>query len=410
MPELELRSLAYGGDAVGQLAGKVVFVPLGAPGDRARIKIVKEHASYSRAELVEVLAPGPGRRAPPCTLFGRCGGCQWQHVSYPVQAEAKHQILQRALASVDADVLPLGEAPAELGYRRRIRAHWRVGADGVALGFLRRGSDRLLDVDRCPLLAAPLQQGFDVGRRALQVARDCSGTLVAVAGETGEVHVSVRVQRRSRRARVRMATLLSALQRPPVVGGQVQLGHRTLAFGAQSVECGEVHGSAAAFIQANPDQDRRLRELAHGWAGARGLRVLELFAGVGNLTRGLAAAAREVVAVESAPAATRLLERNVQGPLVPLHRSAESAVEELARRGERFDVVVLNPPREGCVQVAERLGELGVARVVYVSCDPMTLARDLGVLGRQGLRVERAQGLDMMPQTFHVETVVLLAR
>jgi 23S rRNA (uracil1939-C5)-methyltransferase len=408
MPELELRSLAYGGDAVGQLAGKVVFVPLGAPGDRARIKIVKEHASYSRAELVEVLAPGPGRREPPCALFGRCGGCQWQHLRYPAQAEAKQQILQRALA--DADVLPLVEAPAELEYRRRVRAHWRVGPGGVALGFLQRGSERLLDVGRCPLLAAPLQQGVDVGRRALQVARDCSGTLVAVAGQTGEVHVSVRVKRRSRRARVRMATLLSALHRPPVAGGQVELGHRTVSFGAQTVECGELQGSAAAFIQANPDQDRRLRELAHAWAGARGQRVLELFAGVGNLTRGLAAAAREVVAVESAPVATQLLARNVRGPLVPLHRSAESAVEELARRGERFDVVVLNPPREGCVKVVERLGELGVSRVVYLSCDPMTLARDLGVLRRQGLRVERARGLDMMPQTFHVETVVLLGR
>jgi len=170
-------------------------------------------------------------------------------------------------------------------------------------------------------------------------------------------------------------------------------------------------GSAAAFAQANAPQDARLRQCVAAWAG--GPRVLELFAGVGNLTLALAGQAETVTAVESSPAGAELLRRNAEankGRVTVLQQSAKAALEQLSDQGRRFHTVVLDPPREGCRGLGEKLAATGAQRIVYVSCDPITLARDLGELQAHGFRATQAQPMDMMPQTFHLEAVVLLER
>jgi 23S rRNA (uracil1939-C5)-methyltransferase len=204
----------------------------------------------------------------------------------------------------------------------------------------------------------------------------------------------------------------------PVVGGMVQTQGGRLPFGDGAVNLAEegsspVWASAAAFAQANAEQDSALRRCVAEWAEPRQARVLELFAGVGNLTRGLAGEAREVVAVESSPVASDILERNAAvmgGTVRVLTGEAEAVLQGLVDRGERFEIVVLDPPREGCPSLAPLLAKLGASRVVYVSCDPMTLARDLRLLAREGFRTARARAVDMMPQTFHVEGLALASR
>jgi 23S rRNA (uracil1939-C5)-methyltransferase len=413
MHDVSLDGLAFGGDAVGRLHGKVVFVPFGAPGDLARVRILKETGSYCRGELLDVLEPSPSRREAACPLFGECGGCQWQHVTYAAQQAAKSEIFEQALVEAEPQELaPLTAARQELGYRRRVRMHFVARAGVVTLGYYRWRSQALIDVTRCPLLVESLYAGLDHCRTELRRIADGRGTVVALAGSSGEVHLSVRLDGGEARA---ASTLAERLGRAGA-GGEVQCGSQTWPFGAPTVnlmppEEPPLLASASVFAQASADQDHVLRRRVASWASARGARVLELFAGIGNLTRHLAQDADELFAVEGASAGASLLLRNLgeRGATV-LAQDAEAAVRTLIRRQERFDVVVLDPPREGCPRLMSLLPELGASRVVYVSCDPMTLGRDLKVLRQHGFQIERAQALDMMPQTFHVEGMALLTR
>jgi 23S rRNA (uracil1939-C5)-methyltransferase len=407
--EIRLESLAFGGDAVGRLDGQVVFVPLGVAGDRARVRIVERRRSFSRAELLEVLEPGPGRREPPCPHAGACGGCQWQQVIYGEQIAAKQAVVARALGGVE-ELLPLRPAEdGEWGYRRRVRMAWQTTGTGEArIGFFQRRSRQLVDVDECPLLSAPLAEAVNVCRQHLAsaVRGDAGGTLSLLAGAGGDVHLSLRVER----GRTNEPPALLAA---PVVGLVVtsRRGRRRqeARFGRDAVEIGsKLLGAADAFAQINPSQEARLREELVSWARPEGQRVLELHAGVGSLTRELTARASQVVAVERDRVACGLLKRNA--PSVRLLRtSAEEAVQELAAAGERFDVVVLDPPRQGCARLSKdpALRALAPRRLIYLSCDPMTLARDLAALSDAFAPV-RARACDMMPQTFHVEVLSLL--
>lgn len=411
MHEITLESLAFGGDALGHLDGKVVFVPLGVPGDRVTVRIVDEHASYARGEIVRLLDPGPGRRPPPCPLFGQCGGCHWQHMEYSVQLSGKAEIFSGAMSRAGVpDVLPIGGARAELGYRRRIRMHFERRARGVDLGFFRRRTRELLDVPRCLLLQDALQRAVDLCREALMQLSEGKGSLVAVAGSDGSVHVSIRI---SSGPPVRLQPLAQAALGDPIVGVAVSRGRQSRTAGVDCVELGPLMASSAAFVQANPAQDLQLREVVQRWADAPFPRVLELFAGIGNLTGVLAASDREVVAVENSSASTALLERNRQhfdGMVTVRRQDAGAALDDLCVGDRRFDLVLLNPPREGCRRVAAQLGRTGARRVIYVSCDPMTLQRDLSLLQGQGFSPLRAVALDMMPQTYHLEGLVLLHR
>ena len=410
--ELELDSIAHGGDAVGRADGKVYFVAGGAPGDRVQVRVTKERASFCNAEIVQLLEPGPGRREPPCELFGRCGGCQLLHLEYEHQLREKEAVLARALRGKVERVLPMVPSPKELGYRRRARMHWMVPpANGPAvLGYLEHRSHRLVDVEACPLLEAPLQRGLQHLRRHLQKLGRSRGTMSALVGAGGEVHLSLRCKAGHPGWRRHLEGLQDA---EPVVGVTAHLGRGRLTVGSDRVALlPSLEASAAAFAQANPAVDDLLRRRVRAWAAPAGARVLELYAGVGNLTSALAPKAAEVVAVESEPAGARLLRANgpALGPVKVLQEPAEAAVERLATAGERFDVVVLDPPREGCRGVAPALARLGAQRLIYVSCDPMILARDLDELRAAGFVAEDVEPLDMMPQTFHTESVARLTR
>jgi 23S rRNA (uracil1939-C5)-methyltransferase len=427
MRELELESLAFGGDAVGRIDGKVAFVPLGAPGDRVRVRVVKEARSYCRAELVEVLSPGPMRRQPPCRYFGECGGCQWQQVRYLAQAEAKQEIFDRAMHGEAAaqEVLPLARAPHELAYRRRVRMHWELESGArLRLGYYRWRTRSLLDIERCPLLLPTLDAAIARCRAAMAHLRPAGpragGTLEALVGARApEAHVAVGVEEGTL-AGGDLEGLVEAVLGESIAGAtasddqhvQLHAGPRTVGLAEEGEAA--LAGSAEVFAQANLEQDRLLRGRVAEWARPRGARVLELYAGNGNLTRALSPAASEVVAVESSAAAAELLLQNaaaMTGTVSVRAQDAEAACAALAARNERFDVAVVDPPRDGLAASAGRLlADLGVSRIVYVSCDPMTLARDLVRLERHGYATLAAQAIDMMPQTYHIEAVALLER
>jgi len=378
MIDLVLDGLAAGGDAVGRDAqGRVTFVAGGAPGERVRVRIVEQHARWARGELVEVLAPSTARVVPACPYAEArtCGGCPWMHVSRDAQLAAKQAIVESALRKLVARgmvIAPIAAPAPDLGWRRRTR----LQIEGDVLGFHAPRSHRVTDIARCLQLEPRLDGAIQAARPAVAGGR---GELHAAIGHAGDVQL-IAVTDRGR----------ALIAGPPRLELEPGLVTDADEF-AQASAAGNAGLVAAAVAACAP---------------APGRRVLELFAGGGNFTRHLVAAGADVVANELQPPATpRAGVRFEPG-------RAEEAVARLAARGERFDAVLLDPPRTGALAAARALAPWpdAPARVVYVACDLATAARDLEVLAGAGWTPRTAQPLDLMPQTAHVEVVAIAER
>lgn len=385
-PEVRIDALAAGGDGVARLAdGRVCFVAATAPGDLVRVELVEERSRFVRARVLALLEPGDARTDPLCAVFGSCGGCAWQHITYSAQLAAKRTIVRDALTRLGGLALP-GEirivpSPQPYGYRGRTRVLVRGGR----VGYRRARSHALCATARCPVL-------LPVVERAL---RDLAGAPPAADGEWELVADSGGTVRTSPAPAARDA-------RVPVAQGPS--ARVTLQAGGHALEL-----SPHVFAQSNVLLLPALVEAVLTAAGTGDL-ALELYAGAGSFTLGLASRFARVVAVESDPAAARDLARNVAGTSVEaLCERAEAVLE--GWRTARPDVVVLDPPRRGMARGGpEALAALGAPRIVHVSCDPATLARDLRALVAGGYALRSVTGFDLFPQTHHVEALAVLER
>jgi 23S rRNA (uracil1939-C5)-methyltransferase len=396
--ELRIDSLAAGGEGVGRAPdGLVVFVPQTAPGDRVRVRLAgpadaRRRRRHARGALLELLEAGPDRAPAPCPVFGECGGCAWQHVAYPAQLAAKARILRDALERIGGLSLPelpgITPSPQPYGYRARAR----LRSAGGRVGYRRRGSHELCAVTRCAVLLPRLEQelarlagkGLPDGQWELAAGRD--------AVRVAPVHVREGRARPDSRA-----------------GGP----HPQDACASARLElevAGERIGfSAGVFAQANALLLETLCARVLSQAGAGGL-ALELFAGAGLFTLPLARRFERVVAVEGNALAAADLRRNLaRAGLANVEVRAEPA-EDLRPEGLAPDVALLDPPRAGAARpLLQTLARLA-PRVVYLSCDPATLARDVRQLVALGLALRRVEGFDLFPQTPHVEALAVLER
>ena len=410
--EIDCPGVAHGGEAVGRLAdGRAVFVPGAIPGERVRVRVTERRARFARAELLEVIEPSPDRIQAPCPHFGpgRCGGCTWQHIQPAAQAALKARLVREQLAHVGGlddievrDTLRPQAPGAPEGFGYRERATLTAGADG-RLGFLRSGSHEVYPVDRCPLLAAPLQ---DLPGR---IGRQPAGSRVRLrAGAGGE-----------RLAVLEAAAMRSAQARPPAqpglawaavqANGKVRDGEGN-PYVTEAVAGIRLHVSAASFYQVHRDGADLLVRLVTRALRPRSSDVLvDLYAGVGLFAATVGAGVREVVAVESWKPAAQDAERNLRR-----HRSAK-VVRDDALRGlgklRGADIVVLDPPRAGAGgKVVAAVAKLAPRGVALVSCDPAALARDVRAFVDAGYEAAWVQPVDLFPQTAHVEAVTALRR
>jgi 23S rRNA (uracil1939-C5)-methyltransferase len=401
---VEIESLAPGGDAVGRQQGgagaraaddgRATFVPLAAPGERVRARIEREKGKVAWAELVAIERPGPERIPAPCPLFGTCGGCQWQHVTAAAQQAAKRAIVERALAAPVREVIA---ASPPFGYRDR--AKLAVGPGGT-LGFRARRSHDLVDVPACPLFGPELA-------RALPALRGTARGLAAgveLDVQAGNDGIHVNVTRADPTSAAHARREIDRLGAAGVVGLSLA-GKPTL--GKPDVDVAEpgsppLRVPADGFAQVGRAGNAALVAAVMAAVGAPpgpGA-VLELYAGSGNLTRHLVrGGATSVAACDGDPAAVARGARNVP----------EAAWSSRLPAGEA-DTVVLDPPREGADKAHLAAAARARRRVVYVSCDPQTLGRDARLLRAAGFEVTDAVALDLMPQTFHVETVATFDR
>lgn len=429
--ELTLTELAGGGDAVGRRSdGLVVFVPGGAPGDVVAAQLIDAQGArrgYARARLVRIEVAGAERTPPACALASpdQCGGCPLMHVSRTAQLAAKRTWVERALRHTQAVVLPPLAPTPDLGYRVRAR----LVVSGGRLGFAGARSHRRVAVSRCAVLHPRLD------RVLLQDLQPLAGFLGEGAevrglclGEPAEVQLAITTGRGAQRKKVR-DTLLALVRDQAIRGVFLDdelLGEADLGLGAGAAELGELRLDAAGFAQASAaghDVLPRLTAaavLAPSEADAatgprpRWPRLLELYAGSGNLTRALRACADSLVCIESDPRAAARLRglaaawSQPQPTVQVIAEPVERALSACVRSGERAPVIVLDPPRTGAREALPDVVALRPERIVYVSCDPMTLGRDLVELERAGFVTRTVQPIDLMPHTAEIECVALL--
>jgi 23S rRNA (uracil1939-C5)-methyltransferase len=394
--EVEIEKLVYGGEGLGRHEGKVVFVPFTAPGDLVEVRPVKRKKGYIRAVVTRILKPGPGRQDPPCLHFGSCGGCQWQHMDYALQIETKRRILEegfhhRLPASRELRI-SMNPCPQPYGYRSRARLQLRGTNPRPAVGFFRHRSHAVEDVTMCPLFRPALNEVLTIVRTA-----HCEGRY---GSSEKEVEIACADDGS-------WACVETGPTPDPAVDIEDILSRRIGDF---------VYAAAASvFFQANDFMLSELltavMELAIGRDSA-----LDLYSGVGFFTLPLAQRFREVVAVESNRSAHQLCDRNAANAGLNNIRTVCADVENWMRAmgsiaAPAFDLILLDPPRSGAgPEVMKCLTEWAPETIVYVSCDPQTLIRDLVMLPASDYRIDSIAGFDLFPQTYHFETVVRLRR
>ena len=378
--EVTIEKLVMGGEGLARFEGIPIFVPRSVPGDRLSVRLVQRRPDYGRAVIVDVLAPGPGRRQPPCPWFERCGGCDLQQIEDELQPRLKAAAVAETLRRIGRLEMPTPElvSGAAWAYRARAQLHVASGGDGpAAVGYYARGSRELVPVDCCPILVPELEEAL--GDIAAALPEVPPRRLDLAAGRDG---------------RWTVAPVVEGLPRGPV---ETEVGDHTYRFDART------------FFQSHRGLLPRLVEIAVGpWRGAT---ACDLYAGVGLFTLPLARRYERTVAVESDPAAARYARLNARHErrdgIEVLALRAEAA---LARLPAPCDRLLVDPPRKGLGrQVLDGLLELHPERLTYVSCDPPTLARDLGRL-TTAYSVESWALLDLFPQTGHMEAVVQLTR
>jgi 23S rRNA (uracil1939-C5)-methyltransferase len=408
--KITIEKLVYGGAGLGRHQGKVVFVPFSVPGDRLLVSPVADKKTFIRAEIVAILEPGNGRIKPLCPHFAICGGCHWQQLEYSLQVEAKKRILEALFHHrfPQSRELPIDMKACvqPFGYRSRARVQLRGGGSRASVGFFRSGSNRIEDIENCPLFRPALNEalnalrqyrrGFGEDAEAQEMDMACSEeghawTMAPTGSETGEG----------------ISASSGTAKKEDVVL------HRKIGEFLYCVK-------APVFFQANDFMVPELVELVRGAAKGSGNRsALDLFAGVGLFSLPLARQFEEVTAVESSRAASGLCRDNAGAAgFSHIHIACadvtdwmDSMVSAKACTKHPFELIVLDPPRSGAGPlIMKTINKWAPGTILYISCDPQTLARDLAVISPRDYTIDLVEGLDMFPQTFHFETVVRLKR
>ncbi|MHB8623678.1 MAG: 23S rRNA (uracil(1939)-C(5))-methyltransferase RlmD [Sulfuricaulis sp.] len=425
-----VESLSYDGRGVTHLDGKTVFIDGALPGERVVFRYLDRHRRYDSAELVENLEPSPDRLKPPCPHFGKCGGCDLQHLRPEVQIEAKQRILGEHLTHIGKVRPDVWLAPIigpTLGYRRRARLGVRFvpAMGGVLIGFRERRKSFLANLNTC-LVLEPAVSALMPELHALIDGLSCSNRIPQIEVAVGDEN-SALVFRHLVPLTARDAELLGAFgQRNGIQIYLQSAGPDSIAalWPAEPAELGyrlpefdvEIRFRPTDFVQINHAVNRQAVNQAVQLLEVNGdEQVLDLFCGLGNFTLPLARRAKRVLGMEVEPVLIEGARRNANRNGI---FNADFVAADLFQPGSvppwgefRYDRLLLDPPRSGAIEIIKRLVEPLPHRIVYVSCYPATLARDSEYLvHRCGYRLAAAGVMDMFPQTSHIESMALFVR
>lgn len=430
-----IEKMAFGGSGFGHLEGKACFVPFTAPGDVARIRVKVEKSSFLEGEVTEIIESSPWRTTPPCPVFGNCGGCNWQHISYPAQIGAKEEIFAELLwrmGRVERELIePMIPAPEPFGYRSRIQMKIRFFDGQIYMGFYRGGTHFVVDVPgNCAIAGSRLNLILDDLKRVICNAPEPEKIpqIDVATGDDDRVELVIHYigDRKGDTAGYfhKNRSLLGAdicflqtgrkatLER--IFGDEFE----NLAYSVPDPFSPGSSGyrlqfSNGGFSQVNYRQNLQLIETVCNWAALTGKeKVLDIYCGNGNLSIPLSGNVMSVLGVEDYGPSIASAEKNCEANGVTNAKfqcmDAVTAIEKLAAGDDTFDLVLLDPPRSGAREVAVLIPQLRPKRIIYVSCDPATLSRDIGILKKSGYAVSKSRPVDLFPQTYHIESVTLL--
>jgi 23S rRNA (uracil1939-C5)-methyltransferase/tRNA (uracil-5-)-methyltransferase len=385
--ELTIDSLTNEGSGVARHDGWVIFVPFALPGERIRARVFRNHKNYSDADLVDVIEPSPDRVAPACELFGKCGGCQYQHLSYATQLAWKQrqvaELLQR-MAKLDAAVEPVIPSPIPMAYRSKITPHFHKPKDGTVaeIGFLRVGTrNSLIDVPRCPIAMPQLNEQLTLERAEIT---------------SGKRHYKNGATLLLRASEDKVLTQPSDIAREKV---------KDITFEFQ----------AGDFFQNNPFILPAFVDHVVAQAKASGAtHLVDAYCGSGLFGLSAAASFQSVIGIEISETSVEKAKRNAESNGIInasfIAASAEHLFKDLSLAAAET-VVIVDPPRAGCGEdFLRQLFQFGPKAVVYVSCNPPTQMRDLVMFQQAGYDLDLVQPFDLFPQTRHLECVMTLSR
>jgi len=409
--------ISHSGEGVARIDGKATFVPFTIPGETVEVKIIEEKKNFQRAELEQVLSASPDRTDPPCPYFFKCGGCAYQHIGYPRQLELKRQVVKESLkriGGIDIEVNPVLGMEDPWRYRNKVEWHTGSKASEHTMGYYLNDSRVLMGIDSCLLISQEMQDYSNYIKDHLDELNIPDGCEIIIRQSSANQEMMLIFGGAGSRE-INFAKMLNYKEVASIYS--VEAGVAQLHYGEQVLTDKIINRkyqiSPLAFFQVNHQQTEKMMEIVKEYAqlGSNDT-VLDAYCGTGSIALSLAGSARKVIGVESFKPAIRDAKRNAFKNKITnckfIKGTCEKIVPDLE---EQFDVVILDPPRTGCKpELIEALIKKTAKRIVYVSCNPATLARDLALLVKAGYNVAEVQPIDMFPQTSHVECVVRIYR
>jgi 23S rRNA (uracil1939-C5)-methyltransferase len=421
--QVKINAIAFKGYGVARMDGKVLFVPYSVIGDEAWVEVVEEKNSYSMGKLIEILRPSPMRVEPPCSYFGVCGGCQWQHIDYANHGELKEEILKEVLKRLggvkEIPSITVISSPDPYDYRTRVQ----MKVKRKAFGYYKERSHELVDIQRCPIAHPLVNQMILFLRKALSSLSQLGEIEINVSPEEGKGVLVFHLSKVTRGLEIFLKEFLNV---HPLLKGLAIVGKRSATILGEphlnftvplNLNEGKEHlrlrTSPESFFQINLKQNETLIQKVLEFADTKGNEMtLDLYAGIGNLTLPLAIASKEIWGIEENGAAVKDARFNAERSGIGNCSFVHGKVEDVLKRWKREkpDLIVLDPPRTGCKTILDQVVNLKPKKIVYVSCEPTTFSRDLRLFSNRGFALRGLALIDMFPQTYHMEVVGLLTQ
>ena len=429
---LKVEKLIYGGWGLARcyesegLSAQVILIPDVLPGEEVKARLTARRKGYAKAELIEVLTPSPHRCHPPCPVFGTCGGCHLQHMNHTAQLADKQTMLQETLqrmGQISASPLPMIAAPEPYHYRHRVQFKLLQQGHSLKMGFYQRETHELVTIEGCPILHSEIERALKILQESIQdglpFMRHPTEMHLQYSAHTGQFLIVFYAEGVMPAGLTEFYTNLKA--HLPLAGMVAYSQNQRREVRGQPFLLYHLKGmtfriSDQSFAQPNWSMNQIITDQILAYAQLKGDEtVLELYSGMGNFSLFLAQQARRVISLESSPQAMKDAEYNVRlnqvSHLELHHCHVQKGLTQLLKNPPTLSLVLLDPPRQGAGQsILKQICSLQPTRILYLSCDPTTLTRDLKSLLLQGYHLRRIQPFDLLPQTYHLEVLAELQK
>jgi len=422
--QLEIDKLVYGGKGLGRIKGRTFFVPFTTPGDIVKIEETSRKSGYSEGKIKKLVKKGQNRVKPKCPYFGKCGGCDWQHLNYEAQIEAKRAILEENLQKIGRIKKPnIDEIiPSPQSWHYRNRAQFKV--ENGKVGFFAKGTHEIVDIDRCDILKENLSQAINGLKKLAALLPTEPNEFHIYSSNKDEVILKIVYHGKFKKINFSLENIKEILNINLIGFGIYKIGEvgypeRIKFFGRdftfEHIDKFKFKVSADSFFQVNRFQvENLIKKVSRGAMEYQYLLAADLYCGVGTLTIPVGRYVHKAFGIESSFSAisNALHNKDTNGlrNIAFFCRETEEGIEIIKENSP--DLVIIDPPRSGLSQrIIRELAALPrLKRIIYVSCNPTTLARDIALFYQHGIHMERSKLIDMFPQTYHIETIAFLRK